>query len=224
MIEIDLTTPAILFSTISLLLLAYTNRFLGLAKIIRELHRDYQANPQQRFVDQINNLRRRVILIRDMQFLGVVSLLLCTVSMVMVFGQWTGLASLTFVISLLLMAASLTLSLMEIRMSIGALNVHLTDMEQALSSKVETDTERKECRRWMTFSMPSLLWLSLVVALAIVWHRDRTRLKKYEMSPRSGTSASWSIDQLLGKPNANQGTDSTRPRPRRQSPAPRRTT
>ncbi len=199
--EIDLTTPALLFSTISLLLLAFTNRFLGLAKTIRELYSDYQDNPQKRFLDQIKNLRQRVYLIRNMQMLGAGSLLLCTLSMLFVFEGWQPLAVLTFAISLVLMSLALALSMIEIGMSVGALNVHLSDMEQAL---VFDDQPAKGWswlwRRIGQFSLTSLLWFSVVVALFILWIRDHSRLKQLTEGPQVGNS-SWSIDQLLGPPS-----------------------
>lgn len=128
--SIDLTTPALLFSTISLLLLAYTNRFLALATVIRTLHREYQKSPNPVAAAQIANLRKRVNLIRDMQTLGVASLLLCTVCMGLLFAGMVLVGKVVFVISLLLMVGSLTLSLVEIRMSVGALNLQLSDLEQ----------------------------------------------------------------------------------------------
>lgn len=127
---IDLTTPALLFSTISLLLLAYTNRFLGLASVIRTLHKSYQASSEQIYVDQIKNLRRRIDLIRNMQSLGVASLLNCTLCMGALFAGWQSVGKVIFALSLLLMVASLSLSLVEIRMSGGALNLLLSDMEE----------------------------------------------------------------------------------------------
>ncbi len=127
--HIDLTTPALLFSTISLLLLAYTNRFLGLASIIRKLHADHTETPNQVYVEQIRNLRRRIYLIRDMQTLGVCSLLACTICMGALFLGWVEMGKLIFGGSLILMASSLALSIMEIRMSVGALELHLKDME-----------------------------------------------------------------------------------------------
>ena len=42
--EIDISTPALLFSAISLLILAYTNRFLTIAQIIRNLKKNYDDN------------------------------------------------------------------------------------------------------------------------------------------------------------------------------------
>ena len=127
---IDLTTPALLFSTISLLLLAYTNRFLALAAVIRALHCEYQKTPDPIAAAQITNLRKRVNLIRDMQTLGVASLLSCTVCMAMLFAGMVIVGKIIFAISLLLMVGSLTISLIEIRMSVGALNLQLSDMEQ----------------------------------------------------------------------------------------------
>jgi hypothetical protein len=128
--NIDLTTPALLFSTISLLLLAYTNRFLALAKVIRTLHREYQKTPDPLAAAQILNLRKRVNLIRDMQMLGVASLLSCTVCMGLLFAGMVFLGKVVFAVSLLLMVGSLTISLIEIRISVGALNLQLCDMEK----------------------------------------------------------------------------------------------
>ncbi len=127
--DIDLTTPALLFSTISLLLLAYTNRFLSLANVIRKLHSDHLAAPNQVYVDQIVNLRRRIRIIRDMQTLGVASLLSCTICMMTLFAGWQDAGKAIFAASLLMMCGSLTLSLIEIRMSVGALDLQLKDME-----------------------------------------------------------------------------------------------
>lgn len=127
--QIDFTTPALLFSTISLLLLAYTNRFLGLASIIRKLHADHTETPNQVYVEEIRNLRRRIYLIRDMQTLGVCSLFACTICMGALFMGWAEMGKIIFAASLILMAGSLGLSIIEIRMSVGALDVHLKDME-----------------------------------------------------------------------------------------------
>ncbi len=201
--EIDLTTPTLLFSTVSLLLLAFTNRFLGLAKAIRDLYQDYQNNPQKRFLDQIKNLRRRVLLIRNMQIVGTASLLLCTVSMISVFAQVQAFASFTFAVSLLLMAAALFMSIVEIGMSIGALNVHLADMEQALSTdEAKGNGWSAILRRLGRFSLTSTVWLCVVVALLVLWIRDHRQLEKLMKGPRIGNSA-WSIDQLLGAPDTS---------------------
>ena len=128
--EFTLSTPALLFPAISLLLLAFTNRFVTLAGIIRNLHDRYIDNPQDNLLGQIANLRYRVYLIRNMQIFGVVSLLLCTFSM---FALFTGLISLgawVFAAALILMMISLGISIRELLVSVGALDLLLTDMEK----------------------------------------------------------------------------------------------
>lgn len=127
---LSLTTPALLFPAISLLLLAYTNRFLGLAGIIRHLFDDYQNNPEDKIIQQIGNLRSRINLIKWMQFLGVGSLFLCVVTMLQIYVEMAVSAQYTFGVSLLLMMASLALSLVELRMSSDALNILLSDLEE----------------------------------------------------------------------------------------------
>ncbi|HQF55542.1 MAG TPA: DUF2721 domain-containing protein [Fibrobacteria bacterium] len=127
--ELTISTPALLFPTVSLLMLAYTNRFLGLAAIIRKLHADWKASPDPIFLDQIQNLRRRLRLIRDMQTMGILALLLCVVCMILLLMGLVVAAKWVFGASLALMTASLGLSLVEIQLSGGALSLHLRDIE-----------------------------------------------------------------------------------------------
>lgn len=126
----DLATPALLFPAVSLLLLAYTNRFLGLAALIRELHGRYRAQPDPRIKGQIDNLRRRVTLIRNMQAVGVASLFLCVLCMFLLFAGLVLIAQWVFGVSLLLLMLSLALSVREIQISVTALNLQLTDLEE----------------------------------------------------------------------------------------------
>lgn len=128
--EITLTTPSLLFPAISLLLLAYTNRFLGLASVVRALHATYKTTDDPVYLGQIKNIRRRIRLIRDMQFHGVLSILLCTVSMFCLFQGWEMAGKVTFGISLILMILSLAISAWEIQMSVGALDLQLRDIEK----------------------------------------------------------------------------------------------
>ena len=123
--EINVTTPALLFPAISLLLLAYTNRFLTLANLIRDLHARYKKEKDELIPGQIANLRYRVNLIRDMQAFGVLSLLLCVVCMFTLFAGWELVGRYIFGVSLILMMVSLGLSLREIQVSVGALNLRL---------------------------------------------------------------------------------------------------
>ncbi|MGF1656087.1 MAG: DUF2721 domain-containing protein [Verrucomicrobiales bacterium] len=133
--NLDLTTPGLLFPTISLLLLAYTNRFVALANIVRTLHGHYRANPEPVLLAEIQNLRKRIRLIRDMQALGVLSLLFCAVCMLTLFLGLTGWAEWIFGGALAAMIGSLILSLIEIQMSVGALNLHLRDLAAAQAQR-----------------------------------------------------------------------------------------
>ncbi|MEZ0387151.1 MAG: DUF2721 domain-containing protein [Verrucomicrobium sp.] len=129
-IMMSLTTPSLLFPAISLLLLAYTNRFLGLASVVRALHASYKSSADPVYLKQIQNLRRRILLIRNMQFFGVLSILLCTICMFVLFVGWDMAGKVLFGASLTSMIASLVLSLVEIQMSVGALDHQLKDLEE----------------------------------------------------------------------------------------------
>lgn len=124
----SITTPSLLFPTVSLLLLAYTNRFLAISSIIRQLHDTHRRDPNESILRQLDNLRRRVWLIRWMQAAGVASLLLCIVSTVSFALNEAFAAYLLFIFSLVLMMISLVLCLVEIMMSDAALNVLLADI------------------------------------------------------------------------------------------------
>lgn len=127
--EIPLSTPSLLFPALSLLMLAYTNRFLGLATLVRKLQADWAASQEPVLLAQIQSLRRRIHIIKHMQSLGVLSLMLCVVSMNSLFFSWQLLGQLTFGLSLMFMFASLTLCLMEIQMSGRALDLQLRNVE-----------------------------------------------------------------------------------------------
>jgi len=127
--EVSLTTPALLFPAISLLLLAYTNRFLTIAGLIRNLHRKYLEEPDTNIKAQISNLKKRVTLIKNMQLFGIVSLLLCVISMFAIYETWQTVGSIIFGISLVLLMISLILSIIEIQISVKALNIQLKTIE-----------------------------------------------------------------------------------------------
>jgi len=128
--EFSLTTPALLFPTVSLLLLAYTNRFLTIATIIRNLHDRYKEDQTDRLRGQIANLRYRVYLIKNMQIFGVLSLLFCVVSMFALFAGWTAGGTWSFALALVLMIISMLISLRELQISVVALDLLLMDIEE----------------------------------------------------------------------------------------------
>ncbi len=126
---LTLTTPALLFSAVSLILLAYTNRFLAYTQVVRNLYADYRKNKDLVLIDQIKNLRQRLKLTRAMQIFGAASLFMCVASMFLLYvgAQITG--AFTFGIGLLFMIVSLGISVWEIQISVRALDLHLKDME-----------------------------------------------------------------------------------------------
>lgn len=126
---LDISTPALLFPAVSLLFLAYTNRFLHLAALVRNLHRDWIELRDEALRAQIDNIRKRLKLIRWMQLLGAVSLLLCVVSMVAIVFGWTQTGMVSFLAALLLMGASLVSLALEIWCSGGALHILLKRVE-----------------------------------------------------------------------------------------------
>ena len=128
--ELSITTPSLLFPAISLMMLAYTNRFLAIASLIRQLHERYQRDTNQKhIVEQIRNLRIRIRLIRSMQGFAVVSFLFCVLCMFSIFQGWSMVSYIIFGLSIIAFMISLILSLTEIILSTRALELALSDME-----------------------------------------------------------------------------------------------
>ena len=125
---LDLTSPSLLFSAISLILLAYTNRFLSYASVVRALKEKHQQTHDPKDIAQIANLRKRLYLTRSMQILGILSLLLCVIAMFFIYVSWQVFAAWIFGIALLLLAASLCVCIWEINISVKALEIHLEDI------------------------------------------------------------------------------------------------
>jgi len=134
--ELQLSTPALLFSAITLMMLAFTNRFLAVANLIRGLHKKYMENPDQDIIiDQIKNLKKRVSMIKYMQLCGVLSFLLCVICMYLIFIKAQPAADYVFIGSMLALLVSLGISLWEILISNQALNLELKDMENIFEKR-----------------------------------------------------------------------------------------
>lgn len=148
--EITLNTPALLFPAITLLLLAYTNRFLALANLIRKLHDEYISGKKNNVLfQQIKNLKQRINYIRSMQAMGVFSFLCCVISMFAIYKEWAKIAEYAFALSLMSLLASLIISMVEIFLSTKALELELSDMEELeksnfLSNFISGSNEKKE--------------------------------------------------------------------------------
>jgi len=127
--ELTLTTPALLFSAISLIMLAYTNRFLAYAAIIRNLHDKYQREKDSVLIAQIKNIKHRLYLTRSMQIFGISSLLFCVLTMFLIYIQQQTIAVWVFGLALILLILSLAFLIWEIQISVKALEHHINDIE-----------------------------------------------------------------------------------------------
>ena len=128
--QLSLTTPSLLFSAISLLMLAYTNRFLSYAQLVRNLKEKVIEDKNSVALPQIANLRKRLNLIQSMQVYGIMSLLLCVVSMFFIYIKMYSAAGYIFGGALILLIISLAICVREIQISMRSLNLHLHDMEE----------------------------------------------------------------------------------------------
>ena len=124
-----MTTPALLFSAISLIMLAYTNRFLAYASVVRNLKDKYLKDQDESLMRQIENLRKRLYLTRSMQIFGITSLLLCVLTMFLIYVEQHIVAVWVFGLALILLILSLALLIREIQISVEALEHHLGDIE-----------------------------------------------------------------------------------------------
>ena len=135
---INLSTPALLFPAISLLLLAYTNRFLALAALVRSLHAQWLEKRESNVRKQIEQLRQRLKLVRNMQALGIASILCCVVAMFLILISQETAAQVLFAASLVLLALSMILSLIEILVSTNSLELQLGDIEAERQNAVSS--------------------------------------------------------------------------------------
>ena len=127
--DLELTTPALLFTAISLLISAYTSRFLTLAQLLRQLDSVYRKRPEERILEQMKNLSRRIQLIRWMQIMGVLSFILCVFSMLMLFLNRQVGGQISFAISLISLMISLIILIYEVQISVSALAYQIKDHE-----------------------------------------------------------------------------------------------
>jgi hypothetical protein len=133
--NLQIETPALLFSATSLILLAYTNRFLTIAQIVRSLKKNYDENHNKSILIEIKNLNLRLTLIRAMQLFGVLSLFLSVFAMLLLYLEWMLAGIYLFGASLLSLLISLGISFWEVSISVTALRVHLKDLIEETKNK-----------------------------------------------------------------------------------------
>lgn len=135
--NISIETPALLFSATSLILLAYTNRFLTIAQIVRGLKQSYHHTKTKNILLELKNLNKRLTLIRLMQLFGVMSLFLSVFAMLFLFLKIEMVGVITFGLSMLSLLASLGISFWEISISVNALRLHLSDINELIDGTEE---------------------------------------------------------------------------------------
>lgn len=128
--EMTITTPSLLFPAISLLLLAYTNRFVVLTNVIRQLSGVEDEGRKDMVRRQIHNLRKRLQIIRAMQTFGVLAFVLCTMAMFALFLHWMVAGKILFGLSLILLVVSLLFSLYEVQISTTAINIEIEKLTE----------------------------------------------------------------------------------------------
>lgn len=126
--ELSLSIPALLFPAISLTMLAYNARYLAIAALIRQLHQKYQETESKSVELQVQKLRKRLTIIKNMQATAIVSFILAVSSMALIYFEFSAIAHLIFAISLFALMVSLVLSLIEVQLSTKALSIQLEDM------------------------------------------------------------------------------------------------
>jgi hypothetical protein len=129
--DISINTPALLFPAISLVMLAYTNRFLALSNRVRSLHDKYLDSKEENKTihAQIKSLRYRLKLIKHMQGLGILTFIAAIFCIFLLYIDEKFVANIFFATSLLAFTASLIFSFIEIMMSNKAIELELSDME-----------------------------------------------------------------------------------------------
>lgn len=131
--DMTITTPSLLFPAISLLMLAYTNRFITLANVIRQLSNLENAPSKDLVIRQMQNLRVRMSVIRLMQAFGVLSFVFCTLSMFALLLAFQVAGMYLFAASLLLLVLSLLFSFYEVNISTTAINIELEKFDAAMN-------------------------------------------------------------------------------------------
>lgn len=129
-IDITISTPALLFSTVSLLYIGYTNRFMSIANLVRSLKDKFLETHDESLLRQISNLRRRIVLIRNMQLQGISALFCSVLSIISIYFKHQHTGEFFFGAGLLLLCLSMISAVREVLISVDALNIELSQIEE----------------------------------------------------------------------------------------------
>ncbi len=127
-----LQTPTYVFSAISLLMIAYTSRYVAISQVIRHLSESAPGS-DSRVECQIRSLMKRVKYIRNMQITALIGFCANIMTMILIVLGIDFLIAPLFIAGLVLILVSLGICIMEIALSAQALSISLSD-------------ERSECK------------------------------------------------------------------------------
>ncbi|MBK9212361.1 MAG: DUF2721 domain-containing protein [Saprospiraceae bacterium] len=122
---LSITTPALLFSATSFILMSYTTRFLALANVIRKLCDDYASDPSEILLFQIKILDKRINYVRLSQLICIGSLFAGVFSMLVIYFRHVTAGFIFFGISMAFLLVSLIFAGLEINISSDALKVQI---------------------------------------------------------------------------------------------------
>ncbi len=124
---LDISTPALVFPALSVLMLAYTNRFIAISKRVRALHAEHQRKPSANLLEQIKLLRKRMLYIRNMQIGALTGFSSNILSIAFIFFGLDQVALIFFGLGLILVFVSLIICIVEIYLSVHAMRILLTE-------------------------------------------------------------------------------------------------
>ena len=133
--DLNISTPGLIFPSISFLLIAYSNRFLAIATLIRDLKTKFSENKAEILLKQIKNLRYRLKLIRWMQAVAVFGMLLALLSIFSLYLELDLIGKIFFVSAVISITTSLSIALVEIMFSGRALDLELEDIQDHMREK-----------------------------------------------------------------------------------------
>jgi hypothetical protein len=110
---------------------------VAISNLIRTLKTRFELDHEQQVLQQIANLRTRVLLIRNMQLSGIISLILSSISMVFIYIGNQNAGFIIFGLSLLFLIYSMLLAAREIWISVESLNIELNSIQELSKDNID---------------------------------------------------------------------------------------
>ena len=132
---LDLTTSALLFPAIPLLMITFGTRFTVVSELIRKIHDEYAADIDlddvraKRMLGEISALKKRLWMIQINQTLSSLSFFFNLLPMFALYMGNQNLAKTIFGIALALLMLAVVLFIIEISIAVRSLNLQLSDLD-----------------------------------------------------------------------------------------------